>query len=141
VESKAAAIMQEVELRGGAVACVESGWFKAEIARSAWEYQQAIEKQEAVVVGLNKFTSSSQAAPAILKVDEQLERKQVEAVRQVRNRRDAKNAAHTLDRLKETAASGGNVVPAVIEAVEAYATVGEISDVFRSLYGEYHDAR
>jgi methylmalonyl-CoA mutase N-terminal domain/subunit len=116
MEDKATVIMEEVERRGGAVACVESGWFKAEIARSSWEYQQAIERQEAVVVGLNKFTSPLQATPVILKVDEQLEWKQVEAVRQVRNRRDAKNAAHTLDRLKETAASGGNVVPAVIEA-------------------------
>ncbi|MBI5267072.1 MAG: methylmalonyl-CoA mutase [candidate division Zixibacteria bacterium] len=141
VESKATAIMQEVERRGGAVACVESGYFKAEIARSAWEYQQAIEKREAVVIGVNQFTSAVQAPQVILKVDERLERRQVEAVQQVRHRRNAERAARALDGLKETASSGGNVVPAVIEAVEAYATVGEISDVFRRLYGEYHDAR
>ena len=141
VEAKATAIMAEVERRGGAVACVESGYFKNEIARSAWEYQQAIEKEETVVVGVNKFMSSNQAVPAILKVDDRLEQQQVEAVQKLRKSRDNRKVTATLERLKETTVSGGNVVASVIDAVLAYATVGEISDVFRSIYGEYHDAR
>ncbi len=141
MEQKATAIMGEIERRGGSVACVESGYFKDEIATSSWEFQQSVEREESIVIGVNKFATASTAAPSILKVDERLEQMQVAQVQAVRDRRDSREVKTTLSSLAEIAKSGGNVVPAVIRAVEAYATVGEISDLFRSLYGEYHDAR
>ncbi len=141
MEQKATAIMQEIERRGGSVACVESGYFKDEIARSAWEFQQAIEKNEAVVVGVNRFTSTNERVPVILKVDERLERMQVDSVQSLKKRRDGHRVENALKSVSDAASGTDNVMPAVISAVEAYATVGEISDVFRSLFGEYHDAR
>ncbi len=141
IESHAIAIMQDIERRGGSVACVESGYFRDEIARSSWEHQQAVEKGEQVVVGVNRFMSVARIAPAILKVDERMELEQVAAVKELRSRRDKQRVDSTLAGLRKTAAESGNVVPAVIDAVEAYATVGEISDVFRNLFGEYHDNR
>lgn len=141
MEQKAAKIMAEIARRGGSVACVESGYFKDEIARSAWEFQQAVEKDEAIVVGVNKFATAAGIAPSILKVDERLEQMQVASVQAVRKRRDQARVDKAMRALAEVAGGNGNVVPAVIEAVSAYATVGEISDLFRSLYGEYHDAR
>jgi methylmalonyl-CoA mutase N-terminal domain/subunit len=141
MEQKVASIMAEIARRGGSVACVESGYFKDEIARSAWEFQQAVEKDESVVVGVNKFATAAGIAPSILKVDERLEEMQVASVKAVRQRRDQARVDKAMRALAEVAGSNGNVVPAVIEAVEAYATVGEISDLFRSLFGEYHDTR
>lgn len=141
MEQKAGAIMAEIDRRGGSVACVESGYFKDEIAKSSWEFQQSVEREESIVVGVNKFATTGTAAPSILKVDQRLEQMQVAQVQAVRGRRDNREVKAALASLGEIAKSGDNVVPAVIRAVEAYATVGEISDLFRSLYGEYHDAR
>jgi methylmalonyl-CoA mutase, N-terminal domain len=141
MEQKALEIMRQIEVRGGSVACVESGYFKEEIAKAAWDFQQAVERQEAVVVGVNRFTSTAVAAPIILKVDEQLERTQVASVQKLRQRRDRARVDSSLASVRDVAAQGGNMVPAVLEAVEAYATVGEISDVFRSLFGVHHDSR
>jgi methylmalonyl-CoA mutase N-terminal domain/subunit len=141
MEQKAASIMAEIERRGGSVACVEAGYFKDEIARSAWGFQQAVERKESIVVGVNQFETSATGSPSILKVDLTQEQMQVASVQAVRKRRDQSKVDHALEKLKTASAEGANVVPEVIGAVEAYATVGEISDLFRSLYGEYHDAR
>ncbi len=141
MEQKAGAIMAEIDRRGGSVACVETGYFKDEIARSAWEFQQSVERKEATLVGVNQFETSASGAPSILKVDLTQEQMQVASVEAVRTRRDQSKVDEALRSLKTKAADGDNIVPAVLTAVEAYATVGEISDLFRSLYGEYHDAR
>ncbi len=138
VENRAAALMSEIEKMGGAIRCVENGWFRDEIARSAYEHQKRIEREETIVVGVNKFRSDQTDIPAVLKLDPELERKQIESLGRLKAARDDNRVQTSLYNLREAAKGGENVVGPVLEAVEAYATVGEISDVFRTLWGEYH---
>lgn len=135
----ACALMDEISRRGGAVSCVESGYFRDEIARSAYEHQKRIESGEAVVVGVNKFISDNVGVPSILKVDPGLEQDQVASLKLLREKRNEKAVSDALQKIAETAERKNNVVEPVLEAVEQYATVGEISDVFRKVWGEYVD--
>ena len=141
LETKIEELMRGIEEMGGSVQGIESGFFKNEIARSAYEYQKQIERQEAIVVGVNKFAASGVEVPTVLKVDPALETRQVEKLQKVRRRRDNKAVAQRLSRLEEAARATDNICPPVIDAVESYATVGEISDVFRKVWGEYRDNR
>jgi len=141
LEKKVTTQMNEIEQAGGSVRCIETGYFKDQIARSAYEYQRRIERDEAVVVGVNRFRSDVPEVASVLKVDPALESRQVEKLKRLRERRDADAVRSSLEKLSRVAQSDGNIVPPVLEAVEAYATVGEISDVFRQLWGEYHDNR
>ena len=138
VEKKSVDLMNQIESKGGSVACVENGWFRDEIARSAYEFQKKVERDEAIVVGVNKFKSEQTDIPTVLKLDPALERKQIESLAAVKAKRDNGRVGQSLGRLKDAAVSGNNLVGPVLEAVEQYATVGEISDVFRNLWGEYH---
>ena len=138
LEKEITLIMDEIDRSGGSVRCIESGYFQDEIARSAYQYQRKIENAEAVVVGVNRYTSDRPDVPAVLTVDPALETRQVERVRDLRTRRDQRRVEASLRILAEAAGSDGNIVGGVLEAVEAYATVGEISDVFRKTWGEYH---
>ncbi|PWB67768.1 methylmalonyl-CoA mutase, partial [candidate division GN15 bacterium] len=138
VEKKVTALMGEIETKGGSVRCVENGWFRDEIARSAYEHQKRIEQEETVVVGVNRFKADQAGVPAVLKLDPKLERKQIESLGKVKAARDNNRVRQSLYNLRDAAVSGSNLVDPVLEAVEAYATVGEISDVFRELWGEYH---
>jgi len=140
LEKKITSIMEHIESLGGSVCCIETGYFHDEIAKSAYQYQKAVEQDEAIVVGVNRYTSERVEAPSILKVNPELERKQVESLVKLRATRDNKAVNASLGRLKDTACNGGNVVDPVIAAIENYATVGEISDVFREVWGEYHES-
>jgi len=139
LEKNVCRLIEQVDKLGGAVACVDSGYFRQEIAHSAYAYQQMIEKGETVVVGVNKFTSAKADIPAILKVDPKLEKQQIERLKKLKKNRDEDSVQRCLGQLKSVAKSDENIVVPVIEAVENYATVGEISDVFRSVWGEYHE--
>jgi methylmalonyl-CoA mutase N-terminal domain/subunit len=138
IEQKITQLMDKIRGLGGSVACIESGYFQKELGASAYEHQRRVESEEAIVVGVNKFKTSRVEIPAVLKVDSDLERLQIDSVRQVRNRRDTAAVNRALAELKEAIKVQENVVPGVLTAVENYATVGEISDVFRSIWGEYH---
>ena len=141
MEKKIEAEMAEIERGGGAVRCIETGYFRNAIARSAYEHQRQVESGETIVVGVNKFKSNQAETTAMLKVDPTLETKQVERLRALRKRRDAARVHQALDKLRVAAEGKDNVVPSVLDAVEKYATVGEISDTFRGVWGEYHDNR
>ena len=132
-------LMDQIESLGGAVRCVETGWYRDEIARAAYEHQKRIESGETVVVGVNRFRSETVDVPDTLKVNPQLEKTQIGRLIELKSRRDKRRIATCLARLREAAASRENVVPPVIEAVEDYVTVGEISDVFRDAWGEYRE--
>ena len=140
LEAKILALMDEVDQRGGAVKCVESGFFKDEIAKSAYKYQKAIESGEMTIVGVNKFNSDRPGPTDILKVNPDLERIQVEKLNELRKRRNNDEVVKALKLLEETARGQDNIVPAVISAVENYVTVGEISDCLRNIWGEYHES-
>jgi methylmalonyl-CoA mutase N-terminal domain/subunit len=141
LEKEALKLLKIIEERGGAVECVKNGYFRTEISRSAYEYQKNIESKQAVVVGVNKFKSDSTNIDhgQILKVDPHLEDKQKDSLQKLRKNRDNEKVDQYLKRLTETAAGTDNIVYPVIEAVENYATIGEISDCFRKVWGEYHD--
>ncbi len=141
IEKKALEIMGRIEHLGGSIRCVETGYFKEEIARAAYEHQMEIERQERIIVGVNRFVQAGASVPQVLKVDPQLETQQITAVRNVRAVRKADQVDIAMKNLERTCRSNGNVVYPVLEAVEAYVTVGEIADIFRKVWGEYHDNR
>jgi len=141
LEKKISAEMAEIESSGGAVRCVETGYFRDAIARSAYEHQRRVESGETVVVGVNEFKSDHLEMTSVLKVDPHLETRQVERLRALRARRDSARVTEALAKLDTAARDERNLVPPILEAVEVYATIVEISDTFRKTWGEYHDNR
>jgi len=139
LEKRILDLLKEVERRGGAVKCIENGYFKNEIARSAYAYQKAVEKNESTVVGVNRFESESTSIPDILRVDQNLEKKQIDRVKDMKKNRDNNAVQKSLKELEETAGGTGNIVGPILNAVENYATIGEISDRLREVWGEYHE--
>jgi methylmalonyl-CoA mutase, N-terminal domain len=129
-------VMAEVERRGGAVACIESGWFQDRIAQGAYEQARAVESGELPVIGVNRFRSESEPIE-VFEVDPALEVRQAEQVRRLRRERDGTRVDRALERLERAARAGENVMPATIEAVAAYATVGEIVARLRGVHGAW----
>jgi methylmalonyl-CoA mutase N-terminal domain/subunit len=139
MEKKIVGIMDDIKEKGGAVRCVEKGWFKNEIARSAYDYQKAIETEQAVVVGVNRFESERKYKSDIMVVNPELEERQVKGLKELRRNRDNEQVKAALKRVADCARGEDNIVPPVIEAIENYATLGEISDRLRKIWGEYHE--
>jgi methylmalonyl-CoA mutase N-terminal domain/subunit len=139
IEKKILEIMDEVEKSGGSTRAVESGYFRDAIGRAAYEFQKDVESGDRVVVGVNEFRSESPEIPTVLKVNPELETQQVEALSRLRSQRNNEKVAECLEALKKAAENDENVVYPVLDAVENYVTTGEISDVFRKVWGEYRD--
>ncbi len=139
MEKRVTALMEQVDSLGGSVACVDSGYFRDEIAASAYAYQKMIEQEELTVVGLNRYTSQQEQIPQILKVDPELEKQQVEKLKALKKSRNQGRVKKSLEALGRAAQSDENIVYPVIDAVEKNATVGEISDTLRNVWGEYHE--
>jgi len=140
IENKINEIMDIVEQRGGSVRCVDDGYFRNEIALSAYQHQKNIENNETVVVGVNRFETVMESPPDILKVDPELEIRQVKKLNDLRKNRDNNKVEKCINNLDEVARGEDNIVLPIIEAVENYATLGEIADCLRSVWGEYHEA-
>jgi len=119
---------------------IERGFVQQEIQNAAYEYQQAVDRGDAVVVGVNRFEVEEEKAIPIQKIDPALEAKQIERVRALRARRDSGAWKSALAAVETAARSGENVMPRILAAVEAYVTVGEISDAMRRAFGEYREA-
>jgi methylmalonyl-CoA mutase N-terminal domain/subunit len=131
-------VMDEIERRGGMVECLRQGYVQRRIGQRAYEWQRALEKGDVVVPGVNRFVS--EAAPAdveIHRVPVELEREQIARVRRVRAERDPAAAERTLARLEDEARGTENLMPAIAEAVRAYATIGEITGALRRVFGTY----
>ncbi len=126
----------EIDRLGGSVAALEDGYQTAEIHESAFKLQREIEEQERIVVGVNGYQTEMPPIQKFQKIDKEATRKQIERVKRVRVKRDEAATVKTLQRLRAVAEGSDNTVPAILECVEAYATVGEIADVFRSVFGE-----
>ncbi len=139
LETKTVELIEKIEADGGSVSGVESGYFRDEIARSAYAFQRAVERGDATIVGVNKFKSQTAAIPQVLKVDPQLEKTQVERLRRLKEGQDKRKVAGCLEALDKTARSGENIVYPVLDAVENYVTVGEIAQTLRQVWGEYHE--
>jgi len=136
IEKEARAYFEEIERRGGMIACIESGWVQDEIHRAAYAYQKAVESGERTVVGVNRYRVEETASPAFA-IDPALEPAQKRRLAAVRAERDAVACRNALERVEATARSDRNLLPPIVDAVRARASVGEISDVLRAVFGTY----
>jgi methylmalonyl-CoA mutase N-terminal domain/subunit len=143
IERDARALLERIERAGGTLAAIESGLIQREIQESAFRAQLAVDSGESVVVGVNRYDSGpteDKAAIPLLQIDEAVERRQIERVRAVRAGRSGGACRAALDAVTDAARGGANLVPTIITAVEAHATVGEISDAMRVVFGEFRDS-
>jgi methylmalonyl-CoA mutase N-terminal domain/subunit len=134
---RAESLMSEIAGIGGAVSAIEAGFYQERIAQSAYEFQKKVETKEAIVVGVNEFVTEELIAPETLRIDPELEARQIAQVRSLRERRNAAHTAATLAAVERAARDSDNLMPHLIAAVEANATLGEISDALRRVFGEY----
>jgi len=140
IEEGATEYLRKIEAMGGTLRAISNGYVQREIQQAAYDYQKSIESGERVVVGVNRYQDERAAPWPILRIDPEVERAQVERVRNLRARRDAARVQTALRQVEETARSEQNLMPAILEAVKAYATVGEISDALRKVFGEYQES-
>ena len=139
IEKRAVDYLEKIEAMGGMLKAIERGYVQQEIQNAAYEYQQAVDRQEAVVVGVNRFQIGEEKAVPIQRIDPALEPRQVERLRALRAKRNAETWQAAIRAVEDTARSGENLMPRILAAVEANATVGEISDAMRKVYGEYKE--
>ena len=140
LERKAVEYIEKIDAMGGMLKAIENGFPQREIQEAAYEYQRAVEAETEFVVGVNKFQINEDTTIPLLKVDERIERSQIERVRAVRERRDAQRAENALIKLEEAANGTENLLPCILDCVESYVTVGEISHRLRRVWGEYREA-
>jgi methylmalonyl-CoA mutase N-terminal domain/subunit len=140
VEEEAWKYIEHIDRLGGIVAAVDQGYPQMEIARSAYEFQMQVERGERVIVGINKYEEEKQEDPVpTLRIDREVEEQQIASIRRLREARDARRAREALDAVREAAAGKANLVPPIVAAVKGHVTLGEISDVFREVFGVYRD--
>jgi methylmalonyl-CoA mutase N-terminal domain/subunit len=137
VETKALELIQQIDTMGGSVAAIESGWMQQKISDSAYKYQKDIESKEKIIVGVNEYQSEESNKIPVFKIDARIQQAQIEKIKVLKANRDQALALSCLAAIKDAVNSGQNMMPAVIAAVEAKCTLGEISDVLRNLFGEY----
>jgi methylmalonyl-CoA mutase N-terminal domain/subunit len=130
---------EETGIGYGMLRAIEQGYVQREIQSAAYAYQKTVDAKEAIVVGVNEFAGEQEVAVPIQRIDEALEGRQVERVRALRVRRDGAVHGAALRGVEDAARSGANVMPKILDAVESYATVGEIADVLRRVFGEYRE--
>jgi len=139
IEEDAREYLKKIEAMGGMLRAIETGYVQREIQESAYRYQKAVETQEQVVVGVNRFKIEEEPAVTVMRVDPAIEQMQIERVRALRERRDSGFATDALNKLEQAATTDENLLPGILECVEAYATVGEISNTLRRVWGEYRE--
>jgi methylmalonyl-CoA mutase N-terminal domain/subunit len=139
IEREARAYIERIDAMGGMLRAIETGYPQREIADAAYKYQQQVDRQEKIVVGVNRYQMPEERPPDLLRVPLEVETRQADRVRRVKRERDAGAAKTALARVREAAQSGTNLMPPLIDAVKAYCTVGEISDVYRDVFGQYRD--
>jgi len=140
IESGVQEYISKIDALGGMPRAIEAGYPQAEIQKSAYEYQQAVDRGEQVVVGVNRFEAEQEQSIPTLRIDPEIERSQVARLQALRARRDSAKSRTALDEVERRARGSENLMPAILAAVEAYATVGEISDALRRAFGEYRES-
>jgi methylmalonyl-CoA mutase N-terminal domain/subunit len=144
IEARARAYMETIaafDSKGyGMLRAIERGYVQREIQNAAYAHQQAVESKDAIVVGVNEFVAGRETPFPVQRTDSELEQRQVERVRALRLRRNAAPHAAALRQVDDAARSGANLMPPILCAVEAEATVGEIADVLRGVFGEYRES-
>lgn len=139
LEAEAKQYIERIDNLGGAIPAIERGYIQGEIQNASYSYQRSVEKNETIVVGVNRFTSEEENKVPVFRIDPVVEKRQVERLREVRGSRSQEVWENKLAGLKQAAISGENLMPHIVAAAGAYATVGEISDTLRSVFGEYRE--
>jgi methylmalonyl-CoA mutase N-terminal domain/subunit len=140
MEQKAMEYIQRIDDMGGAIAAIEKGFFQKEIADSSYKYQKEIDEKKRTIVGVNDYQIQKEKYPIkLLRVDPNVEKEQVASLQKLRKTRDNRKTEETLGKLQHSAEKDENLMPAIIEAIKAYATLGEICNVLRKVYGEYKE--
>lgn len=137
IEKEAMKIIENIDSMGGSPKAIENGYIQEVIMKSAYKYQQKIENKEKIIVGVNKYTSQEQEIKGLLKVDEVAEKTQISKLSKFKKSRDNEKTTAALERLRNACNTNDNMMPYIIEAVESYATLGEICKVMREEFGEY----
>lgn len=139
IEKHAKGYLEKIDALGGMLKAIERGFVQQEIQNAAYEYQRAVDGGKAIVVGVNRFAQESEKEIPIQHIDESLESRQIERVQALRAKRDPGPWKQAIDAVRSAARSRENLMPRIVAAVEACATVGEISDAMRGVFGEYHE--
>ena len=137
VEAEALKLIEKIDVMGGAVSAVEQGFIQEQIAASSYKYTQAIERNEKIIVGVNKYVSNDGIKIPIMKIDDSIQQTQIAQLTKFKANRNQEEAKQKLDKIVAVANSSENLMPSVIEAVEAHCTLGEIANVLRGIWGEY----
>jgi methylmalonyl-CoA mutase N-terminal domain/subunit len=140
IEKGAFEYIEKVDAMGGMLRAIDAGFAQGEIQKAAYEFQRAVEKKDQIVVGVNDFIAEEERKIPTLRVDPDIERSQIARLNALRARRDSARTKSALAELQRRAATSENLLPAILAAVEAYATVGEISDALRRVFGEYQES-
>jgi len=139
MEEEALRYIDRIEKMGGVISAIEKGYFQREIANSAYKYQREIDNKERIIVGANEYTSEEKERIPLLRISSDVEKTQLERLKALKNGRDSKRVQRALDQLRNSADSNENLMQTILEAVKAYATLGEICGVLREVYGEYQE--
>ncbi len=137
LESEACDYFRRIERMGGVVACIDNGFFHQEIAEASYRYQREVERKERVIVGVNEYGSGEPEKIELLEMDAEGERRQIERLRRVRAERDRSAVEASLERLRRAACGSENLMPYILDAVRAHATLGEATDALRQVWGEH----
>jgi methylmalonyl-CoA mutase N-terminal domain/subunit len=140
IEGRARQSIEKIDALGGMLRAIETGYVQREIQKAAYDYQRAVESGERVVVGVNHYRAEQEVPIPTLRVDPAIEREQADRLAALRARRNAQKAQSALAAVESRARTGENLMPAIADAVEAYATVGEISDALRRVFGEHQES-
>jgi len=140
IEKRAWEYLEKIKAMGGMLKAIERGYVQQEIQNASYDFQQSVEHQKQVIVGVNRFRLEQETPVPLQRIDEALEKKQVERTRAVRAKRAAGPWKDSLTKIEDGARGGENLMPLIISAIENYATVGEISDTMRKVFGEYKEA-
>ena len=140
IEAETEKYIQKIDSMGGAVKAIESGYMQQEIANSAYQYQKSIESKETIIVGLNEYIQEEAPLKAITRIDAKVEKKQKEKMQKIKKQRDPKRIEESLAEVRKAAQGKGSLMTPILNAVKAYATVGEIADIMRSVFGEFKES-
>ena len=140
IEAGAKAYLDKIDALGGMLQAIDSGFVQTEIQKAAFDYQRAVETKEQIVVGVNEFQAEEERQIPTLRIDPALEREQIARLQALRSKRNARETGAALAELERRAKTNENLLPAILTAVESFATVGEISDALRGVFGEYQES-
>lgn len=139
MEKEALAIIEKIDAMGGMIAAIKNGYPMLEIAKASLIYQKQVERKEKTVVGVNEFVIKDEPFPELLKIDPEVEKRQVAQLKSLKTKRDGQKVTQTLNALKVGCGQSKNLMPLLIDCAHAYCTIEEIADVLRGEFGEYHD--